>query len=383
MKFILVARVAGDFQNVVFKRDPKTKRDVPVEPVGATSYYVRFTENGKRVRVPLGKDLAKAFTDFQSRQLADGFIAAGREVPKEVTVEKVSSLQQKIDEYIAEIKLAVDRKQKATKSLQAYTNTLKYFALSCKRPNLSSITKDDVLAFPSFLEAEELSQRTIYNNFLNVMIFLKWAGVKHGIVKKEWPEKSERPVEMYSDEELTDLFTAATDEGRLILKSFLYSGVRSGELSNLTYGNINYKSSIWTIKPQNGWNTKNKKAREVPVPLAHSQKIAERMVALKRTKIDLIFPNTKNEPNDHLIRVVKDAAERAGITGRVDDHKFRSTCATLWLRDGYTVEDVRLWLGHSDLKTVQRYLAAMKLHSQETQQKITKTFAAFATVGGD
>ncbi len=79
-------------------------------------------------------------------------------------------------------------------------------------------------------------ESTAFNNFANLMIFLRWAGIETGIKKNEWPERPERDPEEYSDEEITGMLKAADAEERLVLKSFLFSGFRSGEIAHLTGG---------------------------------------------------------------------------------------------------------------------------------------------------
>jgi len=74
-------------------------------------------------------------------------------------------------------------------------------------------------------------------------------------------------------------------------------------------------------------------------------------------------------------------AKKAKLTGRVDDHKFRSTAITLWLQAGHTVPDVMRWVGHVDPKTILRYAEKVNLRRDETRKRITKTFDAFASMG--
>jgi integrase len=72
----------------------------------------------------------------------------------------------------------------------------------------------------------------------------------------------------------------------------------------------------------------------------------------------------------HLLRIIKRVAKRAGLTDiRVDDHKFRSTAITRWLREGNSVPDVMAWVGHKSPTTILRYAAKVKLEKNETQQK--------------
>lgn len=371
-KFTLMARVAGKFEAVEFKKG------VPSSPAGATSFYVRFSEDGKRHCKPLGKDLTQAVAALRNYELGREFESRGMEMPVTLIAEQ-TSLSLRIDAYLDETKA-----NKEHKTWQAYSNSLAKFKASCKRSSVQSVAREDLLAFKSYLRGEELSERAVYNNFLNVMVFLKWAGVSTRVQKSDWPEKVERQVEIYEDEDLKEMFEAAHTTERLIMKSFLFSGLRSGEMAHLTYGDIDFKNSIWKVQPKDGWKTKTKESRrEVPVPESHTKKILARMEASKHELSDLIFPNSQGAVNKHLVRIVQRVAHRAGIRGRVDDHKFRSTCATRWLREGATVEDVRRWLGHGNLETVGRYLEAINLRSAETQKKISKTFAKFAATGGD
>ena len=78
---------------------------------------------------------------------------------------------------------------------------------------------------------------------------------------------------------------------------------------------------------------------------------------------------------------MKRVAARAGVTGRVDDHKFRSTAITRWLRDGNSVQDVMLWVGHKDLNTILRYAAKLNVRKAETLQKASGAFAQFQAIG--
>ncbi len=82
-----------------------------------------------------------------------------------------------------------------------------------------------------------------------------------------------------------------------------------------------------------------------------------------------------------MIRITKRIAELAGITGRVDNHKFRATAITFWLRAGNTIFDVMAWAGHESSATVQRYAAKLQLEKRENRLKATKAFDQYSTVG--
>src|SRR5256886_980768 len=219
---------------------------VPQAPEGATSYYARYIKDGKRYSQPLGKELAAAFITYKNLEMAREFRNRDLPVPPELTIEANQPSKLVADlaaKYLEEIKDG-----KARKTWQAYQNSVAFFLKSCKRHTAPEITREDLLAFKTFLRSQGLSERSIYNNFLNVMVFLKWAGVRAGVKKDDWPRKPEREPEEYSDEEIKTLLSAAENGERLVLHCFLCSALRSGELSHLTYGDIDFKHSVWTVR---------------------------------------------------------------------------------------------------------------------------------------
>jgi integrase len=60
-------------------------------------------------------------------------------------------------------------------------------------------------------------------------------------------------------------------------------------------------------------------------------------------------------------------------------HKFRRSFATTNLMAGIAVSQVRDWLGHRDLKSIESYLATIDARSEHAQAMISK-MAAYAGV---
>jgi integrase/recombinase XerC len=367
----------------------------PVDLTGP--FYLRTSIAGKMQWLTAGDTLDDARIEAEKREAKVKAQASGLVVEDGAA----NRLRTKIAAYNAEIQA-----NKARKTALAYANTLSYFTQSCKRTNVVDITREDLLAFKTFLRKEDdhgdrLSDRSVYNNFLNIMIFLKWCNVKPGVKPDDWPPCPEREPEEYRDEEINALLGAAlsnvdpkelqsprhqpsqTDE-RLLLNCFLCTGLRSGEIAHLTYGDIDFKHSVWTVQPKEGleWRTKTEGSqRDVPAPEWLTKKIYKRMVEGQREKSDLIFPSREGKPDRKLLNVVKRVAKRAKITGRVDDHKFRSTAITRWLRDGVPPQDVMAWVGHESLDTILRYAAKINVRKTETVRKAANTFKQFASVG--
>jgi integrase len=338
-----------------------------------------------------GEPIYRTIEEARNAANAD---SEGAPVTESVAAGILGSLAMKINSFLDEVQA-----NKQPKTYQSYANTLAMFRESCRKTDLAQVDRADIIAFKSWLKSKtyddgsKMSRRTWYKNFLNVSVFFKWAGrsfISMGIKKGDWFPKPERDPEAYTSEELTALFSAAEEDERLVLKSLLNTGFRSGELAHLTYGDIDSRHSIWKVRGKTldlaggkrEWKPKTVDSeREMPVTDDLTKKIMARKRTLGASDNDLVFPNTEGNPDGHLIRIVKRVAKRAKVEGRVDDHKFRSTAITLWLRAGNSVPDVASWVGHSDLQTILRYAEKLNLRSAETRKRITSTFAEFSSVG--
>ncbi len=352
-------------------------------------FYLREAAGGRTQWLQAGDTLEEARQESEKHEAqkfaaASGLTAAGAS----------NRLTTKIALFNAETEA-----NKAPKTALAYANALRYFTQCCKRVNIEDITRDDMLTFKTHLRNEKLSGRSVYNDFLYVMIFLKWCNVKPGVKKNDWPACPEREPEEYTEDEIRALLSAAhsqidptklqspkhepsqTDE-RLLLNCFLCTALRHGEMAHLVYGDIDFRNSVWTVQPKENWKTKTEGSqRDVPVPSWLTKKLFKRMLDGNHQKSDLIFPSRNGYPDRWLLKVVKRVAKRAKVTGRVDDHKFRATAITRWLRDGVAPQDVMAWVGHKKLDTILRYAAKVNVRKAETLRKASRTFAQFANVG--
>ena len=356
-------------------------------------FYIRDQRGDKQwVRLE-ARNLAEAKVEAEKQQHILQALARGVEIAQANADEKLR-LTHQVAVFLAETEA-----NKSPATWAAYNRSLDLFLESCKRLNVSDVKREDLLQFKTYLKKQEFAGRTIYNHFLNVSIFLAWA--KHsaeglGIKKGDWPAKGERDPEAYTEEEIDKMLKAAAGtfrgtpkkegekrDDRLLLKAFLNSGLRDGELQHLAYGDIDIKHSLWTVRPKEGHKLKTVESqRRVPVGEALTKKIMEQKEAEGKTGEDLIFPNTtESDPDTHLIRITKRIAELAGLEGRVDNHKFRATAITTWLRNGNAVPDVMEWVGHKSPDTILRYYAKVRLEQKEHRQKATQAFDRFSAVG--
>jgi integrase len=363
-------------------------------PEGTTKFYLRYTgEDGKRHDDPLGDNFAYALAEVRTREARQEYEQkTGEKLPvpekkTESTPDKPrgTALKAAIQEWL--------ERKRITPGIAPSTVKLYGFGLAQfeefargRIVNVQDITREDLFRFATHLREErkrKLSQRTVSNYFAYMIIFLKGVGIHLNIPVKQYGKPPKRKPQAYTREQLDALFLIATAEEGLLFKSYFYSGMRNKELAHLTYGDIDFKHSVWWVQPKDDWRVKSEHSvRWIPVPPFHTKDIRERMLLGHRSESDFVFPNDQGKVHNWNLTILKKLSERAGIVGRVDLHKFRSTCATTWLRDGVDVLEVARRLGHGDLKSIQQYIEMVNVESKETMNQTTKTFAPFDSRNG-
>ena len=136
---------------VVTSANGRIKPDVVVvdgrqerHPEGA--YYLEWREDGKRVRLSVGKDAADASARRQRKEAELNAVNNGVSVVPENGQNGHRSLTATIAEYLEETRLS-----KKPKTHAAYSTALSYFAESCHKLNLADVERKDMLRFAAFL----------------------------------------------------------------------------------------------------------------------------------------------------------------------------------------------------------------------------------------
>jgi integrase len=317
-------------------------------------YWLRYNQSGKQKwqRVGGWASVAKAKLLLE-RELQRNAVAKqwGLQPP---STETAQSVPDAVGRFIARKKLA--GKRPAT--IDSYQITLNYFSDWCPRLYVEQLTGDDLLEFAASRRAEGDGPRTVANHFLTVMTFMKFCGRPKLVPITDWPKYVERPVESYTKAELDALRAAAkTEKEKLILELFIYSGFRNSEIAYMAWQDVDFEGCKVAVSEKPDWDyvPKTWECRKNRIPA----KVILMLRAWKeKSKTNLLFPTREGTPDTHLLRIIQDMAERAGLTNiRVDCHKFRATFATD--KSGqFRPQDVQKMLGHKSLSTTMRYLAA-------------------------
>jgi integrase/recombinase XerD len=146
-----------------------------------------------------------------------------------------------------------------------------------------------------------------------------------------------------------------TPTERLVVWTLLDTGVRVGELCDLTSKNMLWQQRQLRIKGKGGPHGKKTKVRVVPMS-NRVRVLMEHYFALEKA-----FPVKTRRAQD----IVKRVANRAGITKDVSPHVLRHTFATTALQKGISLPTVQKILGHENLQTTAIYLNFTNVHIQD------------------
>ncbi len=368
---------------------------------GDCRYYLRFTDaNGHQQRRSLleGSTYEDALKEKDVQASALTAALRGIVVPEAVQHNGKKPVQKAVTAFL-ESKSAM-----TPRTLVSYRHALARFAESLP-PRVQFMEDVDAGVLKHFQDVmlkEGLAAKTVRNRLLIVSFLLKHVG---STAKIEWPnapKAQQDPPRAYSDVELRKLFSAFDPEEQVIFKFFLGTGCREQEVSHAEWSDIDWQHHTFTMKAKPRWKftPKSHEARQIPLP-AELVKLLKAWQKKSDPDCTLLFPNTQCRPNGHFLRYLKAAAKRAGLncgqciseaTSPLADqktrscktapvcekfklHHFRKTFATKNHRKGTTLNDLKTWLGHKDLKTTSLYLGGADLHSPHVRAAVDAAFS--------
>jgi integrase len=426
-KAVLAARINDGtgkfpFVNVVIRRNairlPIEIDGKVFEPDAILGYYARYPHvvgnclfpgcTGKVARhvESLGKDHTEAFTKYQRIERDFSRVREGKLPVEEV---KAPTKGRSIEETIREFEEDIKNKQRKFRTIESYTKSLEQFQTFCASANVRTVDQIDknvILRFVGWMEKNLETRQgghpnnTYRNKLKDLRVFLRDIGVGMPLKPKDWPKAVKARKEKYSVEAVKNMLTAAdkierhtnnqwsAEDDKDLIHFLLKTGFRDDEIAHAQYSDINFKNGTVNVTakprgtfpghPEIAWTPKNNSAREkdIVVDEALLKRLQKRKDRYAAKSNSLIFPNGKNRPNNHLIRVIQRLAKEAGIEGRIGLHKFRKTFATMVAKEE-GIEAARVLLGHEDVATTQRYLAADEIAPEQDRKTVKKRFEAF------
>src|SRR5262245_56059058 len=127
---------------------------------------------------------------------------------------------------------------------------------------------------------QTVTPRTINYELQCIQTFLQWAIKQNylfsnpaaAVERFRLPKKT--IPKFMTSEELTRFFTTCNPEQRRIFSTMLLTGMRKGELKNLTWNDVNFQLGIIFIQAKEGWNPKTDE-RIIPISPVLNQILLE------------------------------------------------------------------------------------------------------------
>ncbi len=242
----------------------------------------------------------------------------------------------------------------APNTIDAYTYHVRRFADFIEKP-VDRATVEDVRSFQLYL----IEQRKLaYSSFNQAVCALRFLYTH--TIRVPWPVTmvpyGKRPKKLptvLARSEVDELLSCTPNLKHRTFLSTLYAcGMRFSEAAHLKIADID--SARMQIHITHG---KGAKARMVPLSPRLLTELRRYWKAYKPT--DLLFPGnsvTKTYADTTIRKVMKHAAEKAGIRKRVYPHVLRHSYATGMLEAGVDLMTLSRLLGHASFVTTMVYL---------------------------
>ena len=238
------------------------------------------------------------------------------------------------------------------KTREAYNIYVKDFLLLAKKKP-EDVERADVITYLAELKEKRNAANNTMSLALAALRYL-FGHIVHkdvfGDIKN--PKKGNKLPTVLSIDEVRSLIKATPFGRDRLIVEFLYSsGVRVSESVSMKVNDLNLKERIAQVRGGKG-------NKDRIIILSHNW-ISDLKRYLKRKKIQSEFvfskKNGKQISTDTVQRIIREAAQKAGIPKKITPHSLRHSFATHLLDSGENIRKIQELLGHSNLNTTQIY----------------------------
>jgi len=351
--------------------------------------YVGFPPDKKRVRISLRtKDPEKAQWLWEKEYRRQWRQFYGEEAPEKPVKAKFQDIAEEFVDYERDIK-----KVREWKTIESRLRT----ASECWGDiYLDQVNSDRLAELDSYLKSlkHPRSPRTI-NHYMGTLKTMFYFAIRKKYYSGENPVTEVKPYHTdekrreYSADEISRILEAAGQVekeawpntmlqkyAKRIILLLLYTGMRSGEVLNLKWENIQADKIVLR-------RTETKQKREKVIPLTEGIKSVLESLKDERYKNGYIIPRRRDQritSSNSTKTILNKMREISGIED-FDFHSLRHTASTIMvsqaLGKGVGLADIMKILGHSKVETTMKYLhadfdrmkKAMEVLEEETRER--------------
>lgn len=228
---------------------------------------------------------------------------------------------------------------------------------------LISLKKEDIKDFLDNVEATPRTKAhylTVFNSFYKYLVFMD--KIKSNPCDGIKAPKLEKKLPTYlTNEEIAKLFnirlTKPVDyRNKAILEVMYATGARISEVINLELNQIDFEECIIRVVG------KGKKERIIPLDDVAIDALDNyinnyRPFLIKNETCNYVFLNKNGEKisRQMIFKILKNLANKAGITKEISPHTLRHSFASNLLNNGADLRVIQELLGHENLETTEIY----------------------------
>lgn len=323
---------------------------------GGKTYYLRYSDKRGRIRQLRIAD-QRDITLAQARQLADAKraeIALGRDPAEEKkTLREVRTVEAfMVESYLPHIKTY----KRAWPADDSYLRN--HILPAIGRKYMDEVKPTDLIKFQHSMREKGYALGTCNRCMVLIRyafnLAIRWGelGVSVNPTKEVTLYKLDNQKERFlsPDETRRLLDSVARSDNALlqyIIRMLILTGARKREVLDCKWADFDMSRMLWTIPV-----TKAGKPRHVPISDAVVSLLNE---IPKAPGIDYLFPNPKTgRPFVSIFYSWDTARTQAGLAD-VRIHDLRHSFASFLVNAGRSLYEVQKLLGHTQIKTTQRY----------------------------
>jgi len=166
-----------------------------------------------------------------------------------------------------------------------------------------------------------------------------------------------RKPEFYTKEELKAFFSQSMDDAyRLAFMGLLFTGMRFGELANITWEDVDFERRLFFVRSTDNFKTKTfNSERAIPMSNIMYELLIRYSSHRLSDKYVFTSPQGFQLRERRMLEICKSIAANAGILSNAYLHKFRHTYATMLIYNGVKIQNIKELLGHWSVSETERY----------------------------
>lgn len=287
-------------------------------------------------------------------------------------MDQTTPLYQSLSQFKTHLKDA----GRATATILAYTKDIEQlldFVAATGKTTPQQITAEDINSFKVKLTDENYTAKSISRKINSIKSFFRFLQAGKEIeanpaTQITHPKYELKPPRILSKVEYRALRDACREDARIsaIVELLLQTGIRIGELANLTLVDLDLNANKIHIRPY-----ESHPARTVPLNKAGKEALNHYLDGRPKTQHQFVFITKTG--NQFLVRNIRSSIDRyfriAGIEGaKVND--LRHTFIAHQLMSGTPLVYVSKLVGHKRLSTTEKYLDVIKEKTDKDRPKL-------------